>query len=121
MKSIEIKRSSLKCFRRDRKQDCYLGKPIRFGLKDYMVVITTDYEVGLIDSKKNIEIISWLIWKKRKKIAKNPNFFIWDNEIRRIVKYHSKQITKKLRKMKVIKRTPAIRRTPTVKRTPVKQ
>lgn len=112
VKETKAKKISLRCSLRDLRHDCQLGQPVRFGSIDYMVVITTNHEVGLINDKKNIKIIPWFIWKKRKKKAKNPNFFIWDKEVRRIIKFHSKQIAKRLK---------SIKRTPIIKRMPVKQ
>ena len=111
-----------KMIERDNEHFCKAGMVIRIKLTKYMVIITFNSGIYLVNEKKKVRYMTWKKWSITKKEICREQFCIWDAEVKAKVI----EITKKIRKdaIKNIKRTPIKKfvRTPIkkkIKRTPV--
>lgn len=113
--------ANMKITMRDNSYSCGIGMRVIINEKNYMVIITTNTGLCLIDKDKNIIQMKWDEWQKAKKCESKDNFCVWDSTVIKKMNKIIKEI-----KRKNIKREPLTKkivRTPVMKivRTPMKK
>ncbi len=101
---------SYKCSVRDLEHGCNLGENFKINDNIYMVIITYENGVVLLNEKIKTKRVSWKTWDKYNKKTTNKTIS-WNNEIKEIIKSELSEL-RKIYKKKKIKRTPFVKRTP---------